>query len=176
MNTTPSRKIASKGSVGPTTEITTFEVIGEVIDTPGQENNLVMRQQNVRTADGFVLVYSITSYRSFEQILAFQQLILRVKDKEYFPIILVGNHCERGDERQVNKWDGQALARAFDCGFFEASSTERIMIKETLYDLVRFIRTYETESRIRFQQLTLLTKRSSAASRIKTSWLERLRL
>jgi GTPase KRas len=117
------------------TEITTFEVIGEVIDTPGQENNLVMRHQNVRTADGFVLVYSITSYRSFEQILAFQQLILRVKDKEYFPIILVGNHCERGDERQVFKWKGQALARALGRGFFEASSTVKRRVRPELPQL-----------------------------------------
>jgi len=49
------------------------------------------------------LVYSITSRQSFEEIQTFQQQILRVKDKDYFPIIVVGNKCDLEGERQVSK-------------------------------------------------------------------------
>lgn len=57
----------------------------------------------MRTGEGFLLVYSITSRQSFDEILVFQQQILRVKDKDYFPIIVVGNKCDLEGERQVSK-------------------------------------------------------------------------
>lgn len=62
-----------------------------------------MREQYMRTGEGFLLVYSITSRQSFDEILVFQQQILRVKDKDYFPIIVVGNKCDLEGERQVSK-------------------------------------------------------------------------
>lgn len=62
-----------------------------------------MREQYMRTGEGFLLVYSITNRQSFEEILVFQQQILRVKDKDYFPIIVVGNKCDLEGERQVSK-------------------------------------------------------------------------
>lgn len=73
----------------------------DVLDTAGQEEYSAMREQYMRTGEGFLLVYSITSRQSFEEILTFQQQILRVKDKDYFPIIVVGNKCDLESERQV---------------------------------------------------------------------------
>ena len=75
----------------------------DVLDTAGQEEYSAMREQYMRTGEGFLLVYSITSRQSFEEILVFQQQILRVKDKDYFPIIVVGNKCDLEGERQVSK-------------------------------------------------------------------------
>jgi GTPase SAR1 family protein len=73
-----------------------------VLDTAGQEEYSAMREQYMRTGEGFLLVYSITSRQSFEEILTFQQQILRVKDKDYFPIIVVGNKCDLENEREVS--------------------------------------------------------------------------
>ena len=75
----------------------------DVLDTTGQEEYSAMREQYMRTGEGFLLVYSITSRQSFDEILVFQQQILRVKDKDYFPIIVVGNKCDLEGERQVSK-------------------------------------------------------------------------
>lgn len=75
----------------------------DVLDTAGQEEYSAMREQYMRTGEGFLLVYSITSRQSFEEIQTFQQQILRVKDKDYFPIIVVGNKCDLEGERQVSK-------------------------------------------------------------------------
>ena len=61
-----------------------------------------MREQYMRTGEGFLLVYSITSRNSFEEISTFYQQILRVKDKDFFPIILVANKCDLEHERQVS--------------------------------------------------------------------------
>ena len=75
----------------------------DVLDTAGQEEYAAMREQYMRTGEGFLLVYSITSRQSFEEIMTFQQQILRVKDRDYFPIIIVGNKCDLDTERQVSR-------------------------------------------------------------------------
>ena len=62
-----------------------------------------MREQYMRTGEGFLLVYSITSRQSFEEIQVFQQQILRVKDRDSFPIIIVGNKCDLEGEREVSR-------------------------------------------------------------------------
>jgi small GTP-binding protein len=68
-----------------------------------------MREQYMRTGEGFVLVYSITARESFEEINQFHQQILRVKDKDNFPMVLVGNKCDLEFERQVGM-NGERLS------------------------------------------------------------------
>ncbi|KAH7092699.1 protein ras-1 [Auriculariales sp. MPI-PUGE-AT-0066] len=53
-----------------------------------------MREQYMRTWRGFLLVYSITSRNSFEEIETFYQQIIRVKDRDAFPVVIVANHCD----------------------------------------------------------------------------------
>lgn len=75
----------------------------DVLDTAGQEEYSAMREQYMRTGEGFLLVYSITSRQSFDEITTFQQQILRVKDKDYFPMVVVGNKCDLEGEREVTR-------------------------------------------------------------------------
>ena len=117
----------------------------DVLDTAGQEEYSAMREQYMRTGEGFLLVYSITSRQSFEEIQQFEQQILRVKDKDYFPIILVGNKCDLEGERAVSKEEGQRLARQFNCKFIETSAKSRQNVDNAFYDLVREIRRYNRE-------------------------------
>ena len=152
-----------------------------VLGMAGQEEYPTIRDQYMRYCDGFVLVYSITSRQSFEEISTFQKQILRTKDKDYFPMIVVGNHCDREDERQVDKQEGAALAREFGCRFVEASSKCRINVDVAFYDLVRDIRKYERLEREFNASPPVFTyfqappaKRSST-NRLLTPWLERLR-
>jgi len=117
----------------------------DVLDTAGQEEYSAMREQYMRKGEGFLLVYSITSRQSFEEIMTFQQQILRVKDKDYFPIIVVGNKCDLEAERVVSKEEGAQLARSFGCKFIETSAKSRINVDNAFYDLVREIRRYNRE-------------------------------
>lgn len=117
----------------------------DVLDTAGQEEYSAMREQYMRTGEGFLLVYSISSRQSFEEIMTFQQQILRVKDKDYFPIIVVGNKCDLESERQVAKQEGEALARQFGCKFIETSAKSRINVDNAFYNIVREIRRYNKE-------------------------------
>ena len=55
----------------------------------------------MRTGEGFLCVYSITSRTSYDEITTFHQQILRVKDKDFFPIIIVANKSDLESERKV---------------------------------------------------------------------------
>ena len=119
-----------------------------------------MREQYMRTGEGFLLVYSITSRNSFEEISTFYQQILRVKDKDTFPVIVVANKCDLEYERQVGmngnwnlstvySWlinqyftEGRDLAKHFNCKFIETSAKQRINVDEAFSTLVREIRRY----------------------------------
>ncbi|KAF2730355.1 ras-like GTPase [Polyplosphaeria fusca] len=107
----------------------------DVLDTAGQEEYGAMRLQYMRTGEGFLLVYNITSRQSFEEIMTFQQQILRAKDKDYFPMIIVGNYCSQESERQVSYQEGQNVARQFGCRFIETDPKNRINVEKAFYDL-----------------------------------------
>lgn len=85
----------------------------DVLDTAGQEEYSAMREQYMRTGEGFLLVYSITSRESFEEIRTFQQQILRVKDKDIFPMVVVGNKVDLASERKVPQ---EGMFARFMCG------------------------------------------------------------
>lgn len=61
-----------------------------------------MREQYMRNGEGFLLVYSITSRLSFDEINTFYQQIRRVKDRDFFPMVLVANKCDLEHDRQVS--------------------------------------------------------------------------
>ncbi|KAF9553596.1 Ras GTPase [Lunasporangiospora selenospora] len=105
-----------------------------------------MREQYMRTGEGFLLVYSITSRNSFEEISTFYQQILRVKDKDFFPIILVANKCDLEHERQVPTHEGRELAKQFNSRLIETSAKQRINVDESFYNLVREIRRFNKET------------------------------
>lgn len=50
-----------------------------------------MREQYMRSGEGFLLVFSVTERSSFEEIYKFHRQILRVKDRDEFPMLMVGN-------------------------------------------------------------------------------------
>lgn len=106
-----------------------------------------MREQYMRTGEGFLLVYSITSRNSFEEINQFHQQILRVKDRDLFPVVVVANKCDLEYERQVGMNEGRDLARHFSCKFIETSAKQRINVDEAFSLLVREIRKFNRDQK-----------------------------
>jgi len=114
----------------------------DVLDTAGQEEYIAMREQYVKSGEGFLLVYSITSRNSFEEISPLHQQILRVKDQDSWPMVIVGNKCDLEYERQVGMNEGRDLAKHFGCKFLETSAKDRINVDAAFHDLVRDIRDF----------------------------------
>ncbi|CCD23452.1 Ras family GTPase RAS1 NDAI_0B04180 [Naumovozyma dairenensis CBS 421] len=112
----------------------------DVLDTAGQEEYSAMREQYMRTGEGFVLVYSITSKNSFEELMTYYQQIQRVKDSDYIPVVIVGNKSDLEDERQVSYQAGVNLAKQMNAPFLETSAKQAINVEEAFYTLVRLVR------------------------------------
>ncbi|KAK0701296.1 ras family-domain-containing protein [Lasiosphaeris hirsuta] len=122
----------------------------DVLDTAGAEEYSAMREQYFRSGDGFMLMYSITFRDSFEDVLLYSKQVLRVKDKEYYPMIVVGNKCREENERQVSFDEGKALADSIGCPFLEADVKEEYNVEEAFFDLVREIRRFDREEKSYF--------------------------
>ncbi|KAB0359875.1 hypothetical protein FD755_003367 [Muntiacus reevesi] len=107
---------------------------------PVTEQFTAMRDLYMKNGQGFALVYSITAQSTFNDLQDLREQILRVKDTEDVPMILVGNKCDLEDERVVGKEQGQNLARQWcNCAFLESSAKSKINVNEIFYDLVRQI-------------------------------------
>jgi GTPase KRas protein len=99
-----------------------------------------MRDAYMRAGEGFLLVYAINSHYSFEEVVNFREQALRVKDKDYVTVVLVGNKCDLESERQVSKEEGTELAQRWKCPFFETSAKLGTNVKECFFEIVRQIR------------------------------------
>ena len=66
----------------------------------------------MRSGEGFLLVFSLTDRNSFEEIFKFHKQILRVKDRDEFPMMLVANKCDLEHQRVVSPY---SVLRSCDC-------------------------------------------------------------
>ncbi|KAL6080144.1 RAS1 protein [Balamuthia mandrillaris] len=92
------------------------EVVLDLVVTAGQEEYSALRHQYERTADGFLLLYSITSSTSFQTVRAFVQSILRSRGCDMTtcpPIILLANKIDLAStQREVSTKQGKELANS----------------------------------------------------------------
>ena len=99
-----------------------------------QEQFTAMRDLYMKNGQGFVLVYSITAQSTFNDLQDLREQILRVKDTDDVPMVLVGNKCDLEDERVVGKDQGLNLARQFNnCSFMETSAKAKIGVKDVSF-------------------------------------------
>jgi GTPase KRas len=94
-----------------------------------------------RDGEGFLLVYSISSRSTFERIERFRDQIIRIKDTDDIPLILVGNRCDKITEREVSREEGMNMARRLKCEFIESSAKTCVNVERAFYTVVRMIRT-----------------------------------
>ncbi|KAF8217376.1 P-loop containing nucleoside triphosphate hydrolase protein [Mycena galopus ATCC 62051] len=90
-------------------------------------------------AQGFLLVYSITSRSSFDRIEEFHRAAVRVKGANSL-FILVGNKCDKLSEREVSREEGAALAGQLGCEFTETSAKTALNVERTLTHTARALR------------------------------------
>jgi len=128
----------------------------DILDTAGQEEFSSMQDQWMRDGKGFLLVYNITARPTFDEVNTLHDKILRTKDTDKIPVVLVGNKCDLKDERQVEYNEGSDLAKAWSCPFFETSAKIKLNNEACFFELVREIRKME-----RSQQKKKATKKST---------------
>ncbi|XP_038639292.1 ras-related protein R-Ras2-like [Scyliorhinus canicula] len=115
----------------------------DILDTAGQEEFGAMREQYMRSGEGFLLVFAINDRGSFDEISKFHRQILRVKDRDEFPMILIGNKADLEHQRLVTKEEADNLARQLKVTYLEASAKIRLNVDNAFHNLVRAIRKFQ---------------------------------
>jgi Ras-related protein Ral-A len=117
------------------------EVQIDILDTAGQEDYAAIRDNYFRSGEGFLCVFSITEQESFQATEEFREQILRVKNDENIPFLLVGNKADLEDRRQVTIEEAQSRAQQWNVPYVETSAKTRANVDKVFYDLMRLIRT-----------------------------------
>ena len=118
------------------------DIILNILDTAGQEEFYALRDQYMRSGDGYIIVFSITSVTSFLEVNAIKEqlnIVLDADDNTLIPIILVGNKCDLEEYRQVQSSDAQRLAEEWRVKYFETSAKNKININRIFEELVYLI-------------------------------------
>lgn len=125
-----------------TININNKDIILNIIDTAGQEEFYALRDQYIRSGDGYIIVFSITSVTSFLEVNAIKNqlnMVLDVGDDTIIPIILVGNKCDLEEYRQVQSSDAQRLADEWRVKYFETSAKNKTNINRIFEELIYLI-------------------------------------
>jgi len=122
------------------TEVDGVACILDIMDTAGQEEYSALRDQYMKTGQGFILVYSITSAVSLESVHKLRARILRIEEEHPdIPMVLVANKSDLDSERTVSAAEGKDLASKFGMPLIETSAKNNTNIDEVFHTIVRLI-------------------------------------
>ncbi|ESO88032.1 hypothetical protein LOTGIDRAFT_193895 [Lottia gigantea] len=122
------------------------EVQIDILDTAGQEDYAAIRDNYFRCGEGFLCVFSITEQESFQATADFREQILRVKNDENIPFLLVGNKMDLDAKRQVSSEEASRRAAEWKVNYVETSAKTRANVDKVFFDLQREIRSRKMEA------------------------------
>lgn len=79
----------------------------------------------MKTGQGFLLVFSITSGSSLGELAQLRDEIIRIKDDENVPIVIVGNKTDLEDQRAVPRARAFTISQQWGAPYYEASARTR---------------------------------------------------
>ncbi|KAL1835512.1 hypothetical protein VTJ49DRAFT_6581 [Mycothermus thermophilus] len=113
------------------------QVVLEILDTAGTEQFVAMRDLYMKSGQGFLLVFSISSKASFDELEGLRDDIIRIKDDEDIPIVIVGNKADLEDQRAVDRARAFSLSQRWKAPYYEASARTRTNVDEAFTHLCR---------------------------------------
>ncbi|KFU88151.1 GTP-binding protein Di-Ras2 [Chaetura pelagica] len=129
----------------PTIEDTYRQVIScdksictlQITDTTGSHQFPAMQHLSISKGHAFILVYSITSQQSLEELKPIYEQICQIKgDVGSIPIMLVGNKNDENQNQEVDSSEGEATAKKWKCAFMETSAKLNHNVKELFQELL----------------------------------------
>lgn len=94
----------------------------------------------MKSGQGFLLVFSITSMSSLRELTELREQLIRVKEDPKVPLVLVGNKADLSESRVVSRSRAHAVSQSWgDKPFYETSARQRTNVDEVFIDLCRQI-------------------------------------
>ncbi|KAI0405515.1 ras family-domain-containing protein [Xylaria palmicola] len=113
------------------------QVVLEIMDTAGTDQFVAMRDLYMKTGQGFLLVFSITSTSSLDEIAGLRDEIIRIKDDENVPIVICGNKADLEEYRAVSRKRGFEVSQKWGAPYYETSARNKTNVDEVFVDLCR---------------------------------------
>ena len=99
-----------------------------------------MRELYVRSGQGFLLVFSITSASSLRDLIELREEIIRIKDDPHVPIFLVGNKADLEDDRVVSRSRAFQLSQSWgNAPYYESSARRRDNVDQVFINMCQQI-------------------------------------
>lgn len=110
----------------------------QITDTTGSHQFPAMQRLSVSKGNAFILVYSITSMQSLEELGPIILMLKEVKGSAIVevPIMLVGNKKDEESKREVSTSLGTKLSSQWGTGFIETSAKNNENISELFQQLL----------------------------------------
>lgn len=94
----------------------------------------------MKSGQGFLLVFSITSLASLNELYELREQIVRIKEDERVPLVIVGNKSDLEDDRAVSRARAFAVSEGWGhAPYYETSARRRANVDEAFVDLCRQI-------------------------------------
>jgi len=122
----------------------------DIVDTSGQEEYIGMIDQYINSCNFFIIVYSITSRQSFDEVSKYREKITLENN-----CLLIGNKCDLENERQVYYEEGKDLAKTLNMDFCESSAKEKYCIfdeKKDLSEIFNFLITNNIKKDVKIKK------------------------
>lgn len=88
----------------------------------------------MKTGQGFLLVFSITSQSSLSELAELREQIIRIKDDEKTPIVIVGNKSDLEDDRVVPRSQAFSMSKKWgNAPYYETSARRRGKLLSTYF-------------------------------------------
>ena len=110
------------------------------LDTAGTEQFTAMRELYMKQGQGFLLVFSIMSMSSLDELTTLREQIIRIKDDPNIPLVIVGNKSDLEENRVVSRQTAYELSQRWgNAPYYETSARRRANVDEVFVDLCRQI-------------------------------------
>ena len=111
----------------------------KIIDTAGQIEMSGITDIAIKDAEGFIIVYSVTSEVTFTECQKIYEKVQQFSGQSAGKVVLCGNKCDLAGDRVVARNQGEELAKQWKCPFLETSAKDMINIDQVFQSAVRVL-------------------------------------